>query len=272
MKKRGDLRFDLLSENKTAKSKAQVTIWIIISILIVAAIILFFILSQKVKIIDIIKPTMPSVQGDIEKCAIDAAKEAINIMLLQGGYINPENYKLYEDNKVAYLCYNNQYYYPCINQEPMYIEFLEKEINKYIKPKIEDCFYALKQDYTDRGYAVNDAAMSLNVKLNPKQVDILINKKIEISKEETKSYNSFKMRFSNPLYDLAVVAQEIASQEAKYCYFEYLGYSLLYPKVEISKDNVGSEDTASKIYSIQDKISGKKLLIAIRSCAMPGGL
>ncbi len=118
-----------------------------------------------------------------------------------------------------------------------------------------------------------EGPLSLQINLAPKQINVNVEKKFEITKnEETRKFNKFNVKINSPLYDLAVVAQEIASQEAKYCYFEYLGYSLLYPQVSIEKNQVGSEETATDIYSIRDKITGKELLIAIRSCAMPGGL
>jgi hypothetical protein len=251
--------------------RSQVTIFIIIAIIIVGIIILFFLLSGK-NPADVIKVSMPNPQEYIEKCTKDATKQAIDIMLAQGGYINPGNYKLYENNKVAYLCYTNNYYYTCINQQPMYLPFLENEIKSYIESRIKDCFYSLKQEYQNRNYQVNEGSLNLDVQLNPKQVNVNINKRFEVSKEETNKFEKFTVKFPNPLYDLAIVAQEIANQEAKYCYFEYLGYSLLYPAISIDKKQVGSEETASKIYIIKDKITGKQLLIAIRSCAMPGGL
>lgn len=252
--------------------KAQVTIWVIVAVLLVVAVALFFLLRGK-QGIEIFQPTMPEPQSYIEKCARDSTSEAINIMLPQAGYISPSNYKLYENNKVAYLCYTNKYYYSCINQQPMYIEFLEQEIKNYITGKLKDCFYNLKKEYQNRKYIVDDSAMTLEVELNPKQVEIFIEKKFEISRnEETRKFEKFKAKINSPLYDLAIIAQEITSQEAKFCYFEYLGFSLLYPSFEIEKNQVGSEEDVSNIYTIKDKVTGKELLIAIRSCAMPGGL
>jgi len=257
---------------KKRSKKGQLAIWIIVAVLIVAAVLLFFLLRGNIKI-PVLTPSMPDPQAYIEKCVKDSSQQAIDIMMPQGGYINPGNYKLYDDNKVAYLCYNINYYYPCINQQPMYLDFLEKEIKSYIESKVKDCFYTLKQEYQDRNYIVDEGTLSLDVQLNPKQVEVSIDKKFDISKnEESRKYDKFKVKFPSPLYDLAVVAQEITSQEAKFCYFEYLGYSLLYPFVSIEKKQVGSEETATKIYIIKDKITGKGLLIAIRSCAMPGGL
>ena len=255
------------------KSKrSQASIWIIVAVVIVAIIALFFLLRGK-GVIDIFQPTPTSPQNFIEKCVRDSALEAVSIMLPQGGYISPTNYKLYQNNKVAYLCYNNNYYFPCIMQQPVYLEFLEQEIHNFIEPKLKDCFFSLKQEYQDKKYSVNDGVLDFDVELNPKEVKIDIEKKFEVSRnEETKRYENFRVKLNTGLYDLAVIAQEIASQEAKFCNFEYLGYSLLYPSYSIEKDQVGSEETASDIYIIREKITGKELLIAIRSCAMPGGL
>src|SRR3989344_3008285 len=103
--------------------RGQVTIYVIIAIFIIA-IILFLLLLIKQKGLDIILPK-PSIQTPseyIEKCARDSAQEAIEIMLPQGGYLNPENYRIYNKNKVAYLCYNHNFYQPCITQEPAYFQ------------------------------------------------------------------------------------------------------------------------------------------------------
>jgi hypothetical protein len=259
-----------MKKDKMLSKRGQITIWVIVAVLIIASIALFFLLKGR-QTIKIFKPGMPSPQEYIEKCAKDSALEAVNIMLPQGGYIQPRNYRLYQNNKVAYLCYNNNFYYPCIMQEPMYIEHLEKEIESYIKPKIKDCFYALKQEYRDRHYRVNDGALALNVELNPKQVKINVEKKFEISKEETRRFEKFKAKLNSPLFDLAYVAREIANQEAKYCSFEYLGYMLFYPMIEIDKKNIGQADTASKIYIIRDRVTKKSLWIAVRGCAIPPG-
>ena len=257
---------------KMRNKKGQITIFIIIAVLLVAVIALFFVIAGKSPI-DVIKPSMPNPQENIEKCVKDSTLEAVAIMMPQAGYISPENYKLYNNNKVQYLCYTNKFYYPCINQEPMYIQHLEEEIKNYIKPKIETCFYNLKRTYQERNYVVEVGAGDININLVQKQIEVDVNKGLKISKnEETRNYEKFKVKIISPLYDLAIVAQEITNQEAKFCYFEYLGFSLLYPTISIDKKQVGSEETVSKIYSIRDKISGKELLIAIRSCAMPGGL
>lgn len=249
--------------------KSQVTIFIIIAIVLVAAILALFLLKGKT-IKELITGSFPNPQEYIEKCVKENTENALAIMMPQGGYISPENYKMYNNIKIAYLCYNQNYYLPCINQEPLYLEHLKQEIKSYINPKIDDCFYSLKQDYEKKNYGVNLDSGDINIELNPKQVNIEINRKLALSKnEETKIYEKFKVKVNSPLYDLAIITQEIVNQEAKFCYFEYLGFQLLYPEYSIEKTDVNGE---TKIYSIKEKISGKQLNFAVRSCAMPAGM
>jgi len=256
-------------DREIKNKKAQVTIFIIIAVVLVAIIILFFVLRGKVEL-PIITPSMPNPQEYIEKCVKENTEKAVEIMMPQAGYLQPENYKLYKDVKIGYLCYNKNYYQPCINQEPLYLEHLKQEIKTYITSKIEDCFYSLKQDYKKKNYGVELGSGDIDVQLNPKQINIEINRKLSVSKnEETKTYEKFKVKAVSPLYDLAVITQEIVNQEAKFCYFEYLGFMLLYPEYSIEKIDLGGE---TKIYQIKEKISGKQLNFAVRSCAMPAGL
>ncbi len=257
--------------------KAQLALFIILAIVLVVAIALIFFLRFD-QVTDLIRPDTPSPQAEMELVMETKTREAIDLMLPQGGYINVTGsdtppYVLYDNGKISYLCYNMNYYYPCINQQPMFIRHLEQEIHDYILPSVEESFDGLIQSYKDGNFDVDTGPLNLNVELRPKQVRIDIEKRITATRgDETREYENFRKVISSPLYDLSVVAKEIASQEAQYCNFEYLGFSLLYPWVSIEKDQIGGGETASKIYKIRDKNTDKTLNIAIRSCAMPAGL
>lgn len=249
--------------------KAQITIFIIIAVLMVVAILLIFfaVRQRNVSVQEMLDPN-----SNIQKCTKDAVEKAVDIMLPQGGYISPTNYKLFNNNKAAYLCYNKNYYFPCINQEPIYISHLEKEITNYIKPKIDECFYSLQLELEKRNYNIETGGLEVTAEVVPNNIKIHINKKFDLTRnEETRSYKKFEVKLISPLFDLANIAREIVNQESKYCNFEYLGFMLFYPRFDIDKNAVGSAETASKIYIIGDRNSGKRLYIAIRSCAIPPG-
>ncbi len=249
--------------------RGQVSIFIIIAVLLAAAFLLFFFAIRQ-RNISIQLQLNP--ESNIEGCTKDAVEQAINIMLPQGGDINPENSILYNNNRISYLCYNKNYYQACISQEPVYLVHLQDEITTYIKPKIEECFSKLTANLEEKGYSVEQGALGVETKVLPGRIEVDINKKFETSKNQgTKKYDKFVIRKLSPVFELANVAREIANQEAKYCNFEYVGYMLFYPRFDIDKKSIGQGETASKIYIIGDRSTGKKLYIAIRSCAIPPG-
>ncbi|MBM3233522.1 hypothetical protein FJZ19_00335 [Candidatus Pacearchaeota archaeon] len=253
------------------KNKAQITIFIIIAVIIVAGIAIFFIIISKTKP-EMQRPSMDNPQAYIEKCARDAASEAIDIMLPQGGYLNPVNYKLYNDTKVAYLCYIKANYQPCIMQTPLFIEHFENEITNYITGKIDLCFNQLKTELEAKSHNVKMEGMNVSTILGTGNVQIKINRIFNTEKnQETRRFDSFKTAFNSPLYNLGIVAMDIANEEAKYCNFEYLGYMIMHKDFSIDKKPVGSGENSSKIYIINDRYTNKKLNIAIRSCAIPAG-
>ena len=256
--------------NNLIKSKrSQVTIFVIVAVIIVAVIVTFFLL-RNTKVVEVFLPQMPASEVYMDKCVKDAVKEAVEIILPQGGYLAPELYKLNKDAKVAYLCYIQNYYSPCINQEPMLKDHTQEQIKSYITDKIETCFSSLKEEYISRSYTVEMSGTNINVDLKPGQVIVNIDKKISFTRsEEVRNYNSFNVRVISPIYDLILIAQEIVNQEVKFCYFEYLGFSLLYPEYSIEKQDLNGN---TKIYSVEDKQTKQKLDFAVRSCVIPPGL
>jgi len=100
-------------------------------------------------------------------------------------------------------------------------------------------------------------------------VDIVVSRNLQLSGGDfSRDFNSFRSSIRSPLYDLGYVANEIARQEAKYCYFEYLGYSLIYNNFDIRKYSLSD---STKIYTVEHKPSGETMNIAIRGCAIPPG-
>jgi len=255
--------------DKINNKRGQVTVFIIIGIVLLAGIALYFLIAQRTSI-GIETPSISDPESYIEKCARDAASEAIEVMLPQGGWIYPPHYRLFEDNKVQYLCYTNLFYKSCTFQEPMYISHLENEITENITGKVDRCFNELKSGLTNEGYEIDMGSMNIKTELGTGYARVNINRKFVMTRNgETRKIEGFKAIFNSPLYKLAIVGQEIANQEAKFCYFEYVGFMLLYSDFNIVKKNVGDGLNASKIYTIEDRYTNKKLNIAVRSCAVP---
>ncbi len=258
-----------MAEKIKINKRGQMAIWVIVAMAIVISIVLFFFLRGDIKP-ETSERVEENPSGFISNCVKENANNAADIILPQGGFANPKHSKHYNGINISYLCYNAGNYNPCINEHPILINEIKDEIKNYIAPRIEQCFEIYKFEMEKRNAIVELGVMNLELKLAPDRIFVDIEREVDIkSKEESFSYDKFDIEIISPLYDLARVAMEIASQEAEYCYFEYVGYMILYPKYRIQRDILSD---STEIYTIIDKNSAKEMNIAIRSCVIPPGL
>jgi len=248
------------------RSKAQVTIFIILALIIIVAIVILFILIRRpvIEIEDVENP-----QAYVESCVREAVEEALEILMPQGGDIEPEGSVMYNGKEITYLCYNSNYYSPCVNQRPMLIEHIEEEIEDYIIPKVNNCFNSLQMELEKKNYEVVLGDMVLETQLQTRQVVVNIDRDFGMSKRDSvRNFDNFKMNLIYPVYELAEIAMEIVNQESHYCNFDVLGFMIIYPEYDIQKFRTGDSDI---IYSLREIVSGKEFKFAIRSCVMPAG-
>jgi hypothetical protein len=247
--------------------KGQVAIFIVVALLVVATIITLAIISSN-------RINAPSIEISpkeyIDSCVKDITKEAILRILENGGDAQPKNSSIsYNGVRFTYLCYNSEYYESCINQQPMLIEHIEKEITDYISPEVKDCFSGLEKDLEEKGYDVTMGAVKIETNLQPKAAVISSKRKLSISKGEKKeSFDDFETKISTPLYELSEIASEIVNQEASNCEFNTLSFMLMHPEYDLRKDL--HED--SNIYTLKSLETGDFFKFAIRGCVMPPGI
>jgi hypothetical protein len=246
----------------------QITIFVILGVVIVTVISLLLILRTKIpseKQQDYMNP-----DSYIKKCMRDSVSEAISLISEQGGYTNPENYINYNSSTVGFTCYYRNYYRPCIMQTPQLISNVRTEIENYTKPRIDFCFTELKTELEKRNYEFQIEKGNFSVELVPGKINMNSETRITLTKnQETKNFNGFKEIIIDPVYDFSFIAQEISSQESEFCYFDYLGFMILYPRWKIQKQDI---DGQYKVYTILEKKSGRKFVFAVRSCALPAGV
>jgi hypothetical protein len=256
---------------KKMNSKGQIAIFVIIAMIIVAMILLLFLVSRKsnVGVVGKVESEI-DVRGFIDRCTRKVTEESVDIMLPQGGFLDPMNYKMYKDNKVAYICENRGNFRPCINQHPMLLNEMKDELKKYTLPKIDDCFNQLKQQFESKGSSVEMGSLSFDFSFAPNRIFVDIYRSMKIVKQDgTFNFDKYKVSVISPLYDLGLVSLEIANQESEYCYFEYVGWMALNPDIRVDKFTL-SDSTG--IYSITQKASNKTMNVAIRGCAIPAGI
>ena len=249
-------------------NRGQIAIWIILAIVIVASI--GVILLIKPQIIDgpLVESLDPRIY--ISSCARQLTLNTLDEMMIHGGFVEPVNVISYKNTNVGYICKNTGDFQPCINQHPLLLREMREELLNQINPEIEECFDSLKDELESRNAKVLLGEMKINSEFAPDLVRININREMNVEQGgNTKHFETFEFEFVHPVYDIVKVVNEIASQEAKYCSFEYLGYMLLYPDFDI---RIAQLPDSNKIYTVKDIDSQKEMNVAIRSCAIPGGL
>ncbi|MBI2046621.1 hypothetical protein HYT26_00450 [Candidatus Pacearchaeota archaeon] len=268
--KKSNSHFDFIDTKvNIAKSKrSQVTLFIIIAIIIVAAVIGFFVFFKPS-----FKPApqIESPEAYIESCMKDAAKDAIDILDIQGGDINPINYFNYQNKKVRYLCYTNLNYEKCTNQEPMLKQHIESEITNYAMPALKECVSSIKKDFEKRGYAVETSTDNILLKTSIQPENVVIDAEFEFSAskgEEKIKSDKFESILKEQLYSLIGLSSEIINQEITWGNFNIDGYMMLYPKHKVERDKVNE----IKIYTLTERATQRQFRFAVRGYVLPAGI
>jgi hypothetical protein len=255
-------------DEKIINKKGQVAIFVIVAVIVVASIMLFFFLRRAP--VGVGEAAFDPEQY-IQQCVRPSINDAIDIILPQGGFLNPLSFKIYNDTKIAYICKTDGYYVQCVTIHPMLINEINAEIKLYISPVVESCFASMKTELEKRQATIEfEDTKNISVSMAPGKVFATVVKNIKITeKETTRTFEKFDVEITSPIYNLASIAVNIAEHERNYCYFEYVGYMAEDISVDIRKFMMSD---ATKIYTIKDRASGKIMNIAIRSCAMPAGI
>jgi hypothetical protein len=247
--------------------KGQVSIWIIVSVVVVAIIGLFFAFTKGPS--GGLISSEGGAENFIKSCVRDVVKDGVDFILPRGGFVDHRVFTKYNNISVEYLCKNSGYYKPCINQHPTYLRESIGQLEDYVEPGIESCFVELKDNLEERNFDVDISGSGFELDFAPERMFVDLQHRIEISGKENLVIDGLNIEVASPLYDLMNLAIEISNQESQYCYFNSMGYMLFYPKFEIEKKKLND---GSIVYIVKDVASGNELKFAVRGCALPAGL
>lgn len=249
--------------------KGQVTLFIIVSVVIVVILISFFVLKPY-----LLGGSSPvsNPEAYLQKCATDSVKKTEDLLIKNNLNLNQNftNFYLYRSEKVPYLCTNYEFYFACVPQEPSLFLKIQKIIENRAMVDVQDCFNQLKREFNSQGYSVQEGILSLNVSLTEKSAAISVYKQFVAKKDET-SVSLSNLGFNQPtsLYKLIKTAQTIVNYESTVCEFNEVNWMMAMHDILISKF-VGSDST--KVYTLKDRYADKEIKFAIKSCILPAGL
>lgn len=250
-----------------SNKRGQVTLFIIIAVVIIALAILIFIFYPQLK--SFVGAETKSPSAFMEDCLRESFEGAVKTISTQGGMIDPKNYYLYQDDKIGYLCYVNEYYKPCVMQIPDLKGAVGEEISGMIKADADKCISSMKQNYEKAGYEVNIEGEKMAIELLPKRIVLSFGNTITLTRaEETQRYKSFNVVLNNNLYELTSIAQSILNWEASQGDADIAPYMMYYRDLKVEKLK---QDDGTTIYILTNRETGDKFQFASRSYAFPAG-
>ena len=250
---------------KMKLKKGQVSIFIILGILIVVVLLILF--SRDAGFDTIFVKQSP--YQEIEGCAQTAIQEGLDILMLQGGVIESENYFMYEGKKIDYVCYSENEYENCIMQKPILTNTIIDELVKYSTPKIKSCLNSVKSSLEGRGYSVVMRDPEIVIDLVPDNVLVDMNLGLRIEKTGVESFDHIRTGIKSKIYNFALITSSISQWETRYGDSETLNYMLYYPSLKVEKKK---QSEGTTIYILTDRDSNEKFYFASRSIAIPAGL
>jgi hypothetical protein len=247
--------------------RGQVTIFIIIAIIIVAVAVLIYLFYPKIKSSLSVEEQNPI--SFIQTCIEEDITSTVGKVSLQGGSIAPENYVLYNNSKVEYLCYTLENLRPCLIQQAMLKQHIESEIKNEISENVNNCFKSLEENYIKQGYSVDLKTGSKKIELLPKRIIATFNYSLTLTKgEDSQKYDSFIVMINNNLYELVAITNSILDWESTYGDAETTTYMTLYHDLKVEKDVKGDD---GKVYILTDRNTGNKFQFATRGQIWPAG-
>jgi len=246
--------------------RGQMTLFIIIGIVIVALALLIYFFFPQIKSTFGFSAKNPEQQ--IQSCLEKEIENSAKALSLNGGSLNPENYINYDNSPVEYLCYQEDYYLPCVMQQPLLVEHIQDEIKNAVQEKANECFDAMVGNYEKSGYSVSTNKGDLVVELLPDKIIVTLENSLTLTKNNQETYKSFKVVVNKKLYELAILATSILNWEARYGDSETTSYMNYYHDVKVEKKK---QSDGSTIYILTDRNTGDKFQFASRSVAWPPG-
>ncbi|MEK6925782.1 MAG: hypothetical protein AABW50_00740 [Nanoarchaeota archaeon] len=254
----------MIKDGLVRRKNAQVTIFVIIALVIIAAGILIYVFYPQITGFG----TSESPQTFIQACLQEEVQKSVDIISTSGGSISPEHYILYQGDRIEYLCYINEYYLPCVVQQPLLKNHIEKEIDEEIRQEVQDCFKQLQKDYESKGYNVKISGGAYETELLPKRIVVNFDRTLTLTKDSSENYDGFRVILNNNLYELSAIANSIIEWETRYGDAETTLYMSYYPDLKVEKKQ---QIDGSTIYILTDRNNENKFQFASRSIAWPPG-
>lgn len=252
--------------------RGQVTIFIILGIVIVAAV-AFAVLYFTGKTPSIVKTSTSDPNMFLTTCLQDSIKQSINQTAFTGGdgalttsfhlpgTVNP--------TQISYLCYTNNNSGGMCSNLYMLFPYFEDSMHSNLESDVQACYNSLITNLGNQNDILENNYHNFTVNVEQTRVVLEINADISTRKKNSDTgsqrYHSFKVEVSSQVYGLLQTVNDVLNNVAMTCILDsrllgnYAGY------------NINSHATAnqSTIYTVNDINTGEQFNFATRTCVVP---
>lgn len=198
--------------------KGQITPFIILGILIIIATSTFIYINQldnkgldvEINQKYVMDGSIEPVRMYIESCLKQISEEPIKNIGKSGGYLEPNDYKYYDENKISYLCIDKDNY-GCTNTV-LLKEEMEEQIAEIVKKDIDSCINL--KIFEEQGYKIEEEPIDIEVRIGLDEVEVKAHYPLLFKKNSsTLKIENFKAEHSLPLGILYFQATNIVNIE-----------------------------------------------------------
>lgn len=218
-----------------AESKrSQVTIFIIIAIVIVGAIIGFFALRNRINVSSLPASFKPVEQYYLD-CISSKIEQGKEILGDKAGYIEAPEFERgnsympfssqldFQGMGVPYWMYVSGNGY--IKEQVPSKSKMEQQLERYIETEIEKCDFS---DFEEQGFVITRGEASADAKINDFSIDVVVNQNLNIEKENEKAtQGSHKASANSKLGKMYSEALNIYNFEKQNAFLENYGVDVL---------------------------------------------
>ncbi len=252
-------RWSVVGGRRINNRKGQVTIFILVGILIVSALLIFFLWARPTYFSD-----GTGVKG-FEGCVEDVLEDGIGELEGKAGFVDADFSYAYMGEDLTYLCYTNDYYQTCTVQVPFLKNVFEENLEMLIRNEIDACYDASLESLRNQGYEVVSGGVDYEVAIEPGAVRLEIDAPTSVGSSQ---FARFNVGVNAPVYEMVMIATSILQFESKYGDADVSQMVLFYPDYYIEKVKRGEGTT---VYILEHKVFGNKFKFASRSLVFPAG-
>lgn len=242
--------------------RAQITVFVIIAIVIVAAVVLVFVFRDSI-FGSQTGGEFESVYESFDNCVEQSTLRGLQIAGIQSGYVDVPEFEPGSDyapfsSQLDFLGNPVPYWYyvssnGVVKEQVPSISVIETQMEEYLELELERCEF---NDFRNQGMIIDYSSPSVNVEISDRFTDVSVNMEINVERGDSRERKTnHEVRVDTRFGDLYNTAREIYSKQKQDAFLENYDVDVLYNYAPVT----GTEISCSPItWNPQDVVNDLK--------------